>query len=196
MKPAFFLIAQLLVVAMASAQDANIHRCIGANGEPTFSDQKCAQSGLSVAPAAPPTATNTLDPTLTPSINQPVTTQTCPTSPEDLRERVAAAFGTASGVGLSGLFLWDGFGQGSSMAPLKELAVMMGEPLISIELDSYADAPETVRSPRSRVDAHSPVAHELIIRTMAEQERRVPYEAVRRFGMTETLGCWWLQLPY
>ncbi|MGB0133585.1 hypothetical protein [Dokdonella sp.] len=195
MKPALLLILLLGSFSVADAQDANIHRCIGANGEPTFSDQKCAQSGLAVAPSKPATSANVLDPTLLPSISLPTVTQTCPTSAEDLRDRVVANFGSGSGVGLSGLFLWDGFGQGSSMAPLKELAIMLGEPLISIELDAYADVADVVHSPRSRVRSTGPISHELVIRTMAEQERRVPYEAVRRFEMTENLGCWWLRLP-
>lgn len=72
---------------------------------------------------------------------------------------------------------------------------MLGEPLIAIELDSYTQAPDVVQSPRSRVRSVNTTSHELIIRTMAEQERRVPYEAVRRFEMTENMGCWWLRLP-
>lgn len=193
LKPAALLVLQLALTSIAGAQDDNIHRCIGANGEPTFSDQKCAQSGLSIAPPKADPAIVEEDPYL-PSTSQPVTTQTCAISPEDLRERALAAFETSSGVGFSGLFLWDGYGYGSSMEPLKELASVLGEPLISIELDSYANVPEVVHSPRSRTIPPITSSYELVVRTMAEGERRVPFEAVRRFGMSETRGCWWLRL--
>jgi len=81
------------------------------------------------------------------------------------------------------------------MAPLKELATMLGEPLISVELDSYAEDPDVVPSSSSRIRQTNAMAHELVIKTMAEQERRVPYEAIRRFEMAESQGCWWLRMP-
>ena len=194
LKPAVLLIMQLALSAVACAQDDNIHRCIGANGEPTFSDQKCAQSGLSIAPPKADTEIQVEDPYL-PSMSEPITTtQTCATSPEDLRERALAAFEASSGVGFSGLFLWDGYGYGSSVAPLKDLASLLGEPLISIELDSYANVPAVVHSPRSRTIPPISSSHELVVHTMAEGERRVPFEAVRRFELSESRGCWWLRL--
>lgn len=192
LKPVLLLLGTLATVA--SAQEATIHRCIGANGEPTFSDQKCAQSGLSIAPPrADQPITNTLQEL--PPMDQPIVTQTCATTPAELRERALAAFAASNGVGFSGLFLWDGYGYGSSVAPLKELATMIGEPLISIELDSYANAPDAGRDTLPNVPAPASSTHELVIRTMAEGERRVPYEAVRQFELAESRGCWWLRLP-
>ncbi|HMM66419.1 MAG TPA: hypothetical protein PKC03_05720 [Dokdonella sp.] len=123
-------------------------------------------------------------------------TQTCARSPEDLRARVAAAFVAKNGVGLSGLFLWDGFGQGSAMAPLRDLATLIGEPLVSVDIESYARFRDRDRYYDPRRDSPADAQLEMVIRTVAEQERHVPYEATSRFGLVESGGCWWLQLPF
>jgi hypothetical protein len=122
-------------------------------------------------------------------------TQTCPTSPEDLRDRVEAAFLANSPVGLSGLFLWDGFGGASAIAPLRELASLTAEPLVSIDIESYARYPDRDRYYRRGGREEPALAFELVIRTVAEQGRQVPYEATSRFEMNENLRCWWLLLP-
>lgn len=199
LKPWLVLLA-LLLSGTASAQSGRIHRCIGENGEPTFSDRKCepAMAAAPAPPVAPSASTSESSPALRsiPALpGAPAVTQTCPISPEDLRDRVEAAFQAKNAVGLSGLFLWDGFGGASAIAPLRELASLIAEPLVSIEIESYARYPERDRY-YGRGDAENPgVAFELVIRTVAEQERRVPYEATSRFELAENLGCWWLLLP-
>lgn len=193
MKPSWLLFALLVPAGLALAQDARIHRCIGENGEPTFSDSKCASpedQGAALPQSAAPA-----DPTAAPS-RMPAMTQTCARSPEDLRARVATAFAAKNGVGLSGLFLWDGFGQGSAMAPLRELASLIAEPLISVDIEAYARLRDRDRYYDPLYDSREDEPLELVIRTLAEQERRVPYEATSRFGLVENGGCWWLQLPY
>ena len=190
LKPFLLLLAILLPSDRALAQAGRIHRCIGDNGEPTYSDRKCER------PA--PTPAEELNPGTVAAdshFSQRPGTQTCPTSPEDLRNRAVNAFNARNGVGLSGLFLWDGYGQGSSLTPLRELAHLMSGALISIDLDSasaYIDDQRYSELPR-RPDDVADV--ELVVRTVAEQERQVPYESVSRFGLIEQSGCWWLRLP-
>ena len=194
------LLLALILSGTASAQSGRIHRCIGENGEPTFSDRKCepGSAAASAPPGAPSSSTGESSPALggSPVLpGAPAVTQTCPVSPVDLRDRVEAAFLAKNPVGLSGLFLWDGFAGTSAIAPLRELASLIAEPLVSIEIESYARYPERDRY-YGRGGAEDPgAAFELVIRTVAEQERRVPYEATSRFEMAENLGCWWLLLP-
>jgi hypothetical protein len=200
-KPSWLLLAMFLFASFAQAQEGRIHRCVGENGEPFFSDQRCTQAAAS-APVegsqdAPPTAaTNMTDPTTqTPRSGQPQVTQTCATSPEDLRDRVARAFESSNAVSFSGLFLWDGFGQGSALAPLRDLSRIIHEPLTSIELESTPlfreRSRDDYRDDRRRADE----LFELLVRTISEGDRRVPYESVSHFELREQLGCWWLLLP-
>ena len=193
LKPSLMLLA-LILSGTAWGQSGRIHRCIGENGEPTFSDRRCAQPSQA-APANPGQASTTTTDSTGARPGAAAVTQTCPTSPEDLRDRVEAAFLAKNPVGLSGLFLWDGFGGASAIAPLRELASLIAEPLVSIEIESYALYPERDHY-YGRGGREDPgLAFELVIHTVAEKDRQVPYEAVSRFEMAENLGCWWLQLP-
>ena len=180
-----------IVAANCLAQDTRIHRCIGANGEPTFSDRECGPSHELPTTESGPSTPGSQAPL--PGVN-PAVARSCPRSVEDLRDRAIAAFAARSGVSLSGLFLWDGFGQGSALAPLRDLAALIAEPLISIEIDSFAgylqgDIGDDEHNRRN--DA----LLELVIATVGEQERQVPYESIRRFEVVESAGCWWLLLP-
>ena len=198
LKPSWMLLVLMAVCGFAQAQDGRVHRCIGENGEPTFTDQKC--SALKAAPApdipnpSPVQAGSDRLPFAQTAI--PAVTQTCAISAEDLRNRVATAFASANAVGFSGLFLWDGFGQGSAIAPLRDLAKLIREPLISIDLDSTLQfrQPDRYRDREDRYEGDE--LYELVIRTVSEQDRNVPFESVRRYEMHEQAGCWWLLLPW
>ena len=184
-------LALCFAAATGMAQDPRIHRCIGANGEPTFSDRKCEPSRE--MPATDP-AQPSSDSRMPLTAIAPAIARTCPRSAGDLRDRAAAAFAARSSVSLSGLFLWDGFGQGSAMAPLRELAALVAEPLVSIEIDSFASYPQDDTYDDEYGKRNDDLL-ELVIATVGEQERQVPYESIRRFEVVESAGCWWLLLP-
>lgn len=197
-KRSWLLLIVLIVCGVGHAQNGLIHRCIGENGEPTFSDQKCA--ALKTAPATELPSTSPVNPGIETSASNhsalPWITQTCAISPQDLRDRVAAAFSAANAVGFSGLFLWDGFGHGSAIAPLRELATLIHEPLISIDLGSTLQFREP-NGPRDREDRYAgDKLYELVIRTLGEQARNVPFESVHQYDMREYAGCWWLLIPW
>lgn len=198
LKPSWMLLALSMVSGMANAQDGRIYRCIGENGEPTFSDQKCSALNANVAPersASTPDQTGLNSPSTGQQIG-PSITQTCATSAEDLRGRVASAFRSANSVGFSGLFLWDGFGQGSAIAPLRDLATLVRQPLLSIDVDSTMQFREPDQDRRRQERNEGDALFELVIRTVGEQERNVPFESVRRYEMREQAGCWWLLIPW
>jgi hypothetical protein len=178
------------VVDCAHAQQPAIHRCIGADGEPTFSDKECGRS--MPAPAVDAAAGVHELPQYGTSV--PLT-QTCPVSAEDLLRRARATFNPEQAVAFSGLILWDGMGRGSSIAALRELAVLVSEPLLSMELDydSWGNLPQS-RQPRFARE--SPPALSLVVRTVSEHDNQVPYESVVRFDVTDANGCWWLLIPW
>ncbi len=173
LKP-FLATALALCLALPThAQDRTIRRCIGANGEPTFTDQPCAT-------IAPQVEADALDG----SAAAGPTTQTCAISPEQLRERVINAFTAGNAIALSGLFLWDGYRGRSSTSHLQDLAKLVVEPLISVEVDTFTD---TSRD-------QSPLSSSLIIRSARGLER-VPLEAITTLRVSTQGGCSWLVLP-
>jgi len=180
----------VLSVERAHAQQPAIHRCIGADGEPTFSDKECVRS--MPAPAADAVAGSRNLPLPETTV---LPTQTCPVSAEDLLQRARAMFNAEQAVAFSGLILWDGMGQGSSIAALRELAILVSEPLLSMELeyDAWANFPQS-RQPR--LGRESPPAPSLVVRTVSEHDNQVPHESVVRFDVTDANGCWWLLMPW
>ncbi len=198
LKPSWMLLSVLAVCGAGHAQDGRIHRCIGENGEPTFSDQKCSALKALPAPDAPPTASgqtgsghfSTIYPVA------PAITQTCAISADDLRNRVASALAQANAISLSGLFLWDGYGYGSATAALRDLAKLIREPLLSIDLDSTTQFREPDRYGDREERYQGDEIYEVVIRTVGEQERNVPFESERRYEIHEQAGCWWLRMPW
>ena len=84
------------------------------------------------------------------------------------------------------------------MAPLRELAALVTEPLVSIEIDSFARNPHYdpyYDDYRERARDRDAESLELVVITVGEQARQVPYESIRRFEIVESAGCWWLLLP-
>lgn len=179
------LAAAFLVAASALAQEPRIRRCIGADGEPVFTDRPCAAP----MPMAPAQGVDRARDAGTPTWAPDVTTRTCPTSADELRDRVIAAFNARNAMTLSGLFLWDGHGGGSATAQLQQLARLVAEPLVAVDLGSAGMRESRDDRPRTDDDRL------LTIRSAREMDR-VPREAVSEFMLTSRNGCWWLVLPY
>ena len=162
--------------ASASAQDG-IRRCIGDNGEPVFSDRPCTAVKV-------PADTDGFSR----DILAATTTQTCATTADDLKDRVAMAFADRNAVALSGLLLWDGYRGREATSELQALARLVTEPLVAIDIDARiaepVDTPEDRRRP-------SPV-HALSIRTVRDLDH-VPHEARTEFAIVDQGGCWWLR---
>ncbi|WP_440222246.1 hypothetical protein ACQQ2N_14260 [Dokdonella sp. MW10] len=176
------VVSMLAVSAAAVAQPTTIRRCIGPGGEPVFTDRPCAQ----VAPArdAPTTPSPPAAAELTPGAHAAAmraTPQTCPTTSDALRTRVAEAFAARNAVTLSGLVLWDGY---ASTSALQDLARLVAEPLMGIDVGSAAD-PE--RAPGATGDS-------LVVRTGRDMDR-VPREVQTRFAIVPRHGCHWLLPP-
>lgn len=197
-KPSWLLLILLIWCSVGHAQSGQIYRCIGENGEPTFSDQKCG--ALKAAPAKEFPTNRSAQPGSENGMSRnsvvPSITQTCAISPEDLRDRAVAAFASANVIGFSGLFLWEGFGRGSAIAPLRDLAVLIREPLLSIELESSSHNLDNDQYEYRGGRRDDESLFELVIRTVGQQERNVPFESIRHYPLRGQFGCWWLLMPW
>lgn len=182
MKRLLFASVMLLSAASVDAQQPSIRRCVGSNGEPTFTDQPCTV-------AAPNVATDAAIASIA-----PITTQTCAISAEDLRDRVGAAFSARNPMTLSGLFLWDTHAGRSATAQLQELARLVNEPVVAIDvaaglLDGADSTDIEARRRGSAVRMHT-----MTIRSARDLDH-VPHESITEFALLSQSGCWWLQLP-
>src|SRR5581483_5502718 len=89
-------VVSLAVFCMMRPAHAQVHRCMGANGEPVFTDQPCgaqepslgaADSANGVAPATSSGVTSNAN-----GVQSAGTNAACPRSPQALREGIALAF--------------------------------------------------------------------------------------------------------
>ncbi len=175
-------LACALVLASGAGPGAQepIRRCIGSSGEPVFSDQPCApgtrrESAVVQGATAPD-----------------LLTRTCATSAEALRDRIAEAFAARNALAFSGLLLWDDYRRGEATPLLQDLARLVEEPLVAIEIigdraqPAFADA---------RDRPFRQAMWSLTIRT-ARNLDHVPHEAQTSFTLTDNGGCWWLVPGY
>lgn len=143
--------------AWAAHDSGRVHRCVGVRGEIVFADAPCdsqALSGISAgaiapAPDAPPPAS-----------------EACPTSTEALRQRVARAVARKDANAIAGMLQWRGYDAGSANALLRQIAALVREPLLEIE-----------------------VTDGLRVRTGSNAAGGV---RELEFGLQNSAGCWWL----
>lgn len=164
----------LLLIALPGRAQTPIHRCIGADGHPVFTDQPCAS--LQATPA--PTASAALAPSLRPPA------VTCALDTDELRQAVIDAFANADANRLAGLMLWAGYGTHAAVADIRALAALMRRPLVAI--DAPATGASTGEPPESAI-----AAPELIVRTMPADGSGEPRET--RFAIERHAGCLWLR---
>jgi hypothetical protein len=169
LRPALLLLT--LVVLPASAQTP-IHRCIGADGQPVFTDQPCAALHATPAPAVAGTQA-------APSLRPPAVT--CATDLEQLRQATLDAFANADANRLAGLMLWSGYRERTAVADIEALAALMRRPLVAI------DAPSAATSAAAADTAGAPP--ELVVHTLAGDGS----DAQTRFAIERHAGCLWLR---
>jgi hypothetical protein len=182
--PALLWFILLAWAAPAVAQNP-IHRCIGANGSPVFTDQPCDAMQATSVNAAPK---HVADAQSVGSL--PIT---CATSLAALRQSVIDAFAQHDANRLAGLMLWSGYGRGAAVADIRSLTTMMRRPLLDL-------GPPDEPAPADSVDASLapdtvPVAPEsdrqLVLHTAGSDSDGSPHEL--RFSIVRRSGCLWLR---
>ena len=107
-----------------------IHRCVGADGSPLYSDQPCAAVGATSI--APPSTSTTAVP------GAPTTGMLCAKDLAELREGLARAFATHDANRVGALVLWNGYGSNGAVDSIQRLGALVKQPLLSLQGDESA----------------------------------------------------------
>jgi hypothetical protein len=158
----------LLFALPASAQTA-IHRCIGTDGRPVFTDQQCTALGATsvMPPATAPASTGSSAAPAGPS-----TGLLCAKDLAGLREGIAQAFATRDANRIGGLILWSGYGSGGAVENIRSIENLVRQPLLSVEGSEATGLDAVTSGPGA--DAATRRAH---------------------FGVVRDSGCLWLRPP-
>lgn len=162
---------------------ADVHRCMGANGEPVFTDQPCGTQDQS-----PGASANGLAPVETASASAAgnLASAACPASSQALRDRIAAAFADHDPNLIAGMLDWRGFDHDSASASMRELRDWLKQPLASIRFQGPPD-PSGAQPGDADYNAPNPTGV-----TVTTQPRGDEASASRSFPVTQRGGCWWL----
>ncbi|WP_246058735.1 DUF4124 domain-containing protein [Luteibacter pinisoli] len=157
----------LLSVAFPAAAQTQVHRCVGKDGGPVFTDQPCGNLGArSIAPPAAASSTEA------PAGTSPSTGLLCAKDMATLRVAVASAFNQRDANRIGGLTLWSGYGSGGAVENIRNLEAVVKQTLLSLEGDE-ADGITAV----TRVPGGGEASHQV------------------HFGVVRDAGCLWLRPP-
>ncbi|MHA6205187.1 DUF4124 domain-containing protein [Dyella soli] len=195
----------LLLLPMAAAAQDGIHRCIGPDGNPLFTDQPCA--ALQATPVAPARATAPV--TTPPGASMPLVETPapvlCATSVAELRQSVLDAFASRNPNRLAGLMLWGGHGRDAVVADIRSMSTLMQQPLLDVGASSDEPQPAEAATSGDAANPDQPLAagnappaaprppagdREIVVRTAAGDGSGVPRET--RFSVVRRAGCLWL----
>ena len=119
----------LLLIALPAAAQTTIHRCVGADGRPVFSDQPCTSIGAtSIMPPAPAASSASANAPTGPS-----TGLLCAKDVAGLREGIAQAFASHDANRIGGLILWNGYGSGGAVENIRSMDTLVRQPLLAVE---------------------------------------------------------------
>jgi hypothetical protein len=184
----------LLLPLCAMAQDGGIHRCIGPDGNPLFTDQPCAAlqaTPVNPPPAASSSASVTGDPLNTAASPPPIS---CATSVAELRQDMVDAFAARDPNRLAGLMIWNGYGRDAVVADIRSLGALMQRPLLDVSAsgeDDSSSSSDDTSAAEDRPASHANDSDQLIVHTAANDGTGVPHES--RFTIVRRSGCLWLR---
>lgn len=145
----FFLLFFAPLPALAQSV---IHRCVGADGSPVYSDQPCAAIGATSI--APPSASTTAAP------GSPTTGMLCAKDLAELREGMARAFATHDANRVGALVLWSGYGSNGAVDSIQRLGDLVKQPLLSLQGDESSGLEVVTGRTGQTRRAHFGIAHE------------------------------------
>jgi hypothetical protein len=169
-----------------------IHRCIGANGNPVFTDQPCA--ALQATRVNPAPTTTASQPGQPPPIM-------CAATVAQLRQSVVEAFAHHDANRMAGLMLWNGYSGGAAVADIRSLASLMRQPLLDINLaatsgalhDDLPPPANTSSSAGPNAPATLTAGSQLVLHTVGNGGNEGPGEL--RLDIVHQAGCLWLRNP-
>jgi len=189
--PALLILCLLIGAAPAMAQ-LPIHRCVGANGGPVFTDRPCATLN------ATPVEANR-NPAPVSELAKPPAVL-CAADMAELRQSVIDAFASHDANRLAALMLWRGYGRGAAIADIRSLHTLMKQPLLDI--NSTPDETHPTNDPAPALDdpfgpdmpASAPPPrppNQLVLHTADNDGTGAPREL--RFDIIRSAGCLWLR---
>jgi hypothetical protein len=187
------LLLWLLPIAALRAQ-GDIHRCMGANGIPVFTDRVCAD--VDAAPVLPPAtaASAAAAPAGAPSAPVPPPAVLCAADLAHLKQAVVDAFADRNPNRLAGLMLWNGDGQSAVVADIRLFSRLMAHPLIGVTVEGApdSDADDADGEPPVSTNIRAPAHGEgLTLQTEAEDGSGATEQT--HFGVVHHDGCLWLE---
>jgi hypothetical protein len=182
----------LLSPALPLAAQTVVHRCVGSNGVPVFTDRACSDLDATALQRAAAPRGGSPPPSGAPP---PIL---CAANVAELRQAVVDAFAIGDANRLAGLMLWNGEGHGAAVADIRSLHALMQHPLVEVGTDvpDARDAPATsatTANPNAPVEPAPAHASALLVRTAASDGSSVPRET--RFALARQSGCVWLRQP-
>lgn len=179
----------LAIFCVPQSAHAQVHRCVGADGEPVFTDQPCATQEPSLGAidsANGVVSTSSSDAVLNGERIQSLSATSCPHSPQALRDRIALAFNSDDPNTLAGLIDWRGYDRSSANARLREFKRWLQQPLAGIQFNG---PPDPSGAQPGDADYAPPAPSGLTVSTQPHGDE-VP--SSRSFGVMQRGGCWWL----
>lgn len=192
------LIALLCLILFAwtgsAAAQTTINHCLGANGDPVFTDQPCAS--LHATRVRPADAGHQPRPP-----HEPVPIL-CAANRQALRQGVIDAFANHDANRLAGLMLWNGFGRSAAVQDVRALGKLMQQPLLGLgptpdqdPAGGTSDPPGLAALGARSVTANTqtspaPVLDQLIVRTAKHDGESTP---ALHFDVLHLAGCLWLR---
>lgn len=187
---ALLLLLVLLPTACVHAQ-GDIHRCIGADGIPVFTDRVCAD--VNATPALPTPAPAASAPAAPVPAQPPAVT--CAADIQQLRQAVSDAFTERNPNRLAGLTLWSGDGKAAVVADIRFFSRLMSRPLLGVQSVSATgddDDPDASQLSLSASSSAPPARGEaLIVETESDDGSGATEQT--RFDLVHRSGCVWLQ---
>jgi len=161
------LVLLLLLIVLPAAAQTTIHRCVGTDGRPVFSDQQCTSIGAtSIMPPAPANSSSADAPA------GPSTGLLCAKDVAGLREGIAQAFANRDANRIGGLILWNGYGSGGAVENIRNMDALVRQPLLAVEGNEAGGLDAVTSGPGH--DAATRRAH---------------------FSVVRDSGCLWLRPP-
>ena len=157
----------LLLIVLPAAAQTTIHRCVGTDGRPVFSDQQCTSIGAtSIMPPVPASSSSADAPA------GPSTGLLCAKDVAGLREGIAQAFANRDANRIGGLILWNGYGSGGAVENIRNMDALVRQPLLAVEGNEAGGLDAVTSGPGH--DAATRRAH---------------------FSVVRDSGCLWLRPP-
>lgn len=196
MKRAWLTLLLFLLPLGVMAQDG-IHRCIGPDGNPLFTDQPCAALQATPVNTPKPAANAPAMQGASTTVSTPPAV-TCAASVGELRQSMVDAFATRDPNRLAGLMIWNGYGRDAVVADIRSLGSLMQRPLLDVKTPDEDDSPPSAASvgadmpgDHAAAKPHTGEADQLIVHTAGNDGTGAPRES--RFTIVRRSGCLWLR---